>query len=189
MNRSCSKCHRVLTLDSFSIRKDTKSGLASHCKDCCNDKRRLDYLKNKTTRPKSHNQRVKRYRDKNYMSTWAHSTMSGHRYTGFTLSFTSKELVELAKISPRCTICDTELSWEPNKGKSQHNSPSIDRVDNKSGDLTISDINIVCHKCNTTKQNRTQQEFIDYCSMIHNKHSGCNSGSLQLNPDFSITEL
>ena len=32
--------------------------------------------------------------------------------------------------------------------------------------MTLNNIQIVCHSCNSTKRNRTMVEFIEYCKLI-----------------------
>jgi hypothetical protein len=54
------------------------------------------------------------------------------------------------------------------KGKASWESPSVDRLSN-SDILTVNNIQIICRRCNTTKLDRTMEEFVDYCKMVAKK--------------------
>lgn len=108
------------------------------------------------------------------ISTWANSTYSGHKCKGYQLSFTRQDILFLYTQTPKCPICDCEL--EHGIKNSHQNSPSLDRINNKKGNLTIEDVWIICHRCNTSKQQFTLTEWKEYaekvCNLWEHRHTG-----------------
>ncbi len=87
---------------------------------------------------------------------------------------TLRETVALAERSNYCAICGVELDWRVGglkMGKIQPKSPSLDRINNDPF-LTTSNVWVVCIKCNTTKNNRTMVEFVEYCKRVVEKFEG-----------------
>ena len=76
-----------------------------------------------------------------------------------------KELTNMAKSTRCCPICGITLDYSLKKGKIFMNSPSWDRKYNQNI-LTQENTWIICYKCNTTKHDRTIQEFISYCKTV-----------------------
>ena len=108
------------------------------------------------------------------ISTWANSTYSGHKSKGYQLSFTRQDILFLYAQTQKCPICGCEL--EHGIKNSHQNSPSLDRINNKKGNLTIEDVWIICHRCNTSKQQFTLSEWKEYaervCNLWEQRHPG-----------------
>ena len=72
----------------------------------------------------------------------------------------------MGKATTHCPYCGVELDWQRGLGKGgRDSSPSLDRINNEK-ELRLDNIEIICHRCNSTKYNRTKKEFIDYCIKI-----------------------
>jgi len=97
---------------------------------------------------------------------WVNSTISKHKRK-YQVNISRNELIILAKNIKYCTYCNVKMNYNRGKGI-QDNSPALDRIDNEKI-LNMNNVQIICHKCNTTKSNRTHKEFINYCKMIVNK--------------------
>lgn len=97
--------------------------------------------------------------------SWAKKTINTHIRKGHVVVFSVDELVKIVPVC--CSICDRILVWN-HKGVPQGTSPSLDRINNEKI-LTLQNIQIVCLRCNATKQNRTQSEFEEYCCMVADK--------------------
>ena len=111
--------------------------------------------------------RMRRYAEQNPHRVWASGTITNHRRKGFRVLFSAQELAELAKSTQVCPICGVELrfSFGTKGGKCAHDSPTLDRKDNGE-ELNLSDVQVLCLRCNTTKGNRTMKEFVDYCELV-----------------------
>lgn len=146
-SKVCSKCKVKQPINNFHIRKRNKDGRTSWCKSC-------------TSKDKQ------RYLIVHPHRTWAQQTLAGHRYNGYKINISIDKLTELAKQTKNCKMCNKELCWTVKGRKhAHHDSPSLDRVDNEVI-IDESNIQIICHQCNTTKGYRTLDEFIDYCRKV-----------------------
>jgi 5-methylcytosine-specific restriction endonuclease McrA len=149
LTKTCSGCHKTLTDSHFAKDVSSKDGLQSRCKDC---------FKLYETNP------LYRFR------RWALNTLKTHRKReGYTVDITVEELTTLAENTKYCSYCGRELNWERgNKGKSPRSeNPTLDRVNNDTT-LNLTNIKIVCMRCNTTKGYHTMKEFIEYCRSVVN---------------------
>ena len=160
--KRCCRCKTVKSVGEFHGRKSASDGLNNVCADCACEKAR-DYRVRYATRIVDKN-RIKA-RD-NPFKTWAQSTLTNHRANGYLINITRDALESLARNASKCKICNQELRWHfdrfTNVAKLTHNSPSLDRLNNEQH-ISSNNIQILCHRCNTTKGPRTQQQFIDYC--------------------------
>lgn len=188
--RRCTKCGKLKKVDKFYY-------LDAECKSC-----QLDYSKKYR---ESHRKEAKEYREKNrdkinaykrkyYQEhkdkkirqstkwraenierSWATNSIYSHRKRGMIVEFTAEELLS-AHDTSFCAICGQELNWciSEKRGLKIKGSPTIDRIDNDTT-MTISNVQIVCSKCNTMKQDLTMKQFIEYCTLISNKFSGDNN--------------
>jgi len=156
--KRCSKCGEIKSESEFNMNRTKNNGLDSWCRKCSNKYGIKYYKKNP--------ERAKKYYRKNLYRIWAIATINHHKKRDFDVIIIIDELEELAKNTIYCPLCDIKLKWE--KGKKQDNSPTLDRINNEKI-LTLDNIKIICSKCNTTKSNRTMNEFIKYCTKISNK--------------------
>ena len=92
-----------------------------------------------------------------------------HKHRGYSMKISVLELENLAKITNKCRYCGNELTY--NIGirtkKNWFDGPSLDRLNNEK-EMRLDNIQIICGKCNVTKQDRTHEEFIDYCYKVSN---------------------
>ena len=106
------------------------------------------------------------WRERNSLYYWAHGVWRNHVNHGYEMRLTKADLVEMGEGNTRCKYCGVELDYSYKRGRgSQANSPSIDRIDNGQV-VSKENIQIICRKCNASKQNRTHGEFIQYCKNV-----------------------
>jgi hypothetical protein len=117
---------------------------------------------------------IRNWRTKRPYETWVRAVRNHHKKQGYELRFSFDELVELGKRSLICDICETIFDWNYylHGGRTQ-DSPTLDRMDNEKI-LNMSNIQIVCMRCNLTKNDRTMTQFVKYCDMVVKKFSGVN---------------
>lgn len=124
-----------------------------------------------------------KYRLENRYQTWAESTLSDHKRSGFVISITKRELIGIAEKSKLCYLCELPLLWcESDKMLLFTNLPilsdkilkgwfpSLDRIYNEN-ELRHDNI-AICHlKCNIAKGTQTLNEFLDFCQLVINRAS------------------
>jgi len=187
--KRCSKCREVKSVSEFYKLKNNKFG--NYCKICLLKYQKEYRQKNKKTIKKYHQkyyknnsekmkeyskkyqknnpEKIRKYLKKTSHRNWASHTRRDHKSKGYKIDISIDELEVIAKESKYCAICDIELDWGyGNKKYAQNNSPSLDRTNNEKI-LNKDNIQIVCRRCNSTKQDRTMNEFIEYCTKISNK--------------------
>lgn len=94
---------------------------------------------------------------------WAHTRIAHKKGLGIKINFSAKWLTKKAHDTTHCELCGKELVY--NAEGSYANFASLDRINNDEI-LTEDNTWIVCYQCNTTKSNRTLEEFLDYCKRI-----------------------
>lgn len=149
--KQCSKCHKLKMISEFHKQKCHSDNLTSQCKKCRSNSEHDLYI----TNPYYY---------------WVNNTIIHHRYRKFNIQINRNWLISLTKQTKKCYICDCNLNWNTGfkKGKPQNNSPTLDSIDN-SKNLTNNNIQIVCYRCNSTKRDRTMNEFIEYCKNVYKK--------------------
>jgi len=176
MIKQCIMCKLHKDVSEFYRKGENRKGkihYASYCKKC-DAIRRMNYYKSneKIVKRKAKEYREKNkekltaYRHKNWIRKWCIGTINHHRNCGYVLKFTLDDLYNLAMNTKKCFYCGCDLKWYP--GKLQPYSPTLDRIDNGK-ELERNQIEIICRKCNSTKQDRNFHEFIRYCISISNK--------------------
>lgn len=170
----CPRCKQEKEIKEFSIDNNRKFGIYPYCKKCSNQLgkeyrlKNIDIIKEKYLQNKDKiNKRRRDLRRKYRYKYWAKKSIQDHRYKGYIININENELIQLAKTTINCPICNMKLKWDYVRGNNI-NSPTLDRKDNEKK-LNIHNIQIICWKCNTTKLNRTMSEFIDYCGMVYKK--------------------
>lgn len=169
-NKVCSKCRTIKPVSEFFKNKNTKDGLQAWCGKCMNKYYKNYYQKNKERLRKYYKKYQRKYQKNNPIKVWCHRTITYHKQKGFALTFTNKELSPMAEKIKYCPICECKLDWKygsKNK-RPQIDSPTLDRINNKKT-LTLNNIQILCHRCNSAKGQMNMKEFVEYCSMISNK--------------------
>lgn len=146
----CPRCKEKKDINEFYKDKKTKDGLHYSCKKCLIEHHR-------------------KYHKKYPIKIWCQRTLGQHKHKGYTVRFTFKDLLLIAKKTKYCSICNTKLNWKHKNGKRYiNNSPSLDRKDNGSI-LTLDNVQIICDRCNMTKLDRSMKEFIEYCASVCDK--------------------
>lgn len=156
-HKTCSRCKKILPLESFNIDRKTKSGRQSYCKKC----RKEMYHENKSVNAK----KEKEYRVNNPFELWAMHTRINHKNRGVEIDITVRELVDIAKLAADsgCYYCGTKMEMRTGKGKSGNFSPNsftVDIIDSSKKIMNAENIKIVCHSCNAGKGSQTHEEFV-----------------------------
>ena len=146
--KRCSKCGEVKPINEFHKNKANKDGHRYSCKICLFEHKR-------------------KRMSKNPYKFWVNNTLRKHKHKGFKVNISRDELIEIAKNTTNCPFCGCKLEWSYGKGASK-NSPTLDRINNE-GVLTLKNTQILCRRCNGIKQEKSMQEFIEYCTIISNK--------------------
>lgn len=175
----CSTCK--VEKEAFEFYKDGghKGGLSWECK-VCTLKRHKEHRKHpevKKRMKKASRDFYLKYPERQVASTakwrkahpnhyWAMRCVADHRKKGFDVRIGPKVLASIRRETSRCSMCGELM--KVGGGKMTMLSPTLDRIDNGSV-ITEDTIWIVCHRCNTTKLDRSLDEFVDYCRMIVDK--------------------
>jgi len=144
MNKQCTKCKVIKPLSDFPVDNTHVDRHRNECKEC-NASYRAALVKSRPHR---------------YSGVKA---LLSHKTKGMNVLITNDEIESLYKNTTHCPICGVKLS-----NKSRGNTPSLDRINNEN-ELRIDNVWIICGKCNTTKQDRTLEEFYEYCKMVVEK--------------------
>lgn len=164
----CNKCNVVKDITDFPKDKHGKFGVRSECKLCKNI-RHNNYLK---LNPDKLSIYRKTDAMNNPISHWCRGVIQSHRRSGYIIKFTAKELSTFVLNTPVCNYCGCKLSHDVPYGERglipKTNHPTLDRINNESV-LTLDNVEIICWKCNSTKLNRTKEEFYEYCRGIYMK--------------------
>jgi len=160
--KRCSCCNRILPLNNFYKRKDSKNGRKSKCIECESTYRKL----NKDKLWKSEHAR----RLKNPCLTRAKVTLTGHRCSGHIINISIEEVETLFKTTTHCPICGDKLDVTFGNG-STSKSPSLDRINNEQ-ELRTDNVWVICNECNTMKRTKTLTEYVNHCKRVVNKFGG-----------------
>jgi len=98
---------------------------------------------------------------------WANNSIKSHIRKKFIVNIDINYLIDLAHNTKSCPICKSELLFKIGNGLNINNSPTLDRINNESI-LNKDNIRIICHKCNATKLNRTENEMYIWCKQYIN---------------------
>jgi len=170
----CSKCSIEKSVDEFGVRKDTKDGLNSCCKECIRIRSKMQYAKDLLK-----SRELSRLRSRKRAINYPDYTKQRKRnsYDNNRLMFVLKNRLNIAKkenilhdnkeilyeyLKDRwnrheCEICHKRLILGDKFSKD--NSPSIDRIVPELG-YVIDNISIICHRCNRIKNDATWQEHL-----------------------------
>jgi len=161
----CKTCGKTLPITEFTEDTRNKDGVGANCKLCIKIANAIRY---KNDKPRL-NALSKQWRLNNINRHKASQSLKNHRLNGNITEITIDELTKLYDDAKYCPICGVKLKSNDN-GKTHpiRTSPSIDRIDNEKT-LTVNNVWILCHKCNSTKLDRTMKEFYDYCKGVTEK--------------------
>ncbi|MBA7560814.1 hypothetical protein ES695_20255 [Candidatus Atribacteria bacterium 1244-E10-H5-B2] len=149
--KRCGKCQKTKSLNEFYKHKREKDGLECWCKKCCYEYRK-DWIKN------------------NSIKYWCKRTIESHKERGHKVLFKKEDILPLAKLTKRCSICNIKLNWNlGNRNTPRLNSPTLDRKNN-GNILELKSIWIICRRCNQTKSNRNMEELYKWCETFVEKY-------------------
>jgi len=140
-------------------------------REITNQKARVYYEKNK--------ERIRLYQIINRVRYWATQTRNAHKSRGYNVLISTDDLHAYAETVETCYWCGLKIDWIPKPGKVSACLPALDRVNNGKvldhiwtgpEDKSEGAVMITCHKCGTTKQNRTHDEFLEYCRKVVRIH-------------------
>jgi len=162
--KRCSKCGELKPLDEFYKNATSSDGHDWKCKSCANKYHKLY--------SKTNSAKVKVTKDK-YVDKYPHrkrasGTLSTHKQRGMKVSITLTQVENLFAETTHCPICGRKLDCHSRPGFASASSPSLDRIDNDN-EIRIDNVWVICKHCNTTKQDRTLEEFYEYCKMVVSK--------------------
>lgn len=159
----CNICKENKPITEFYKRNDRKCGVQSTCKSCQSKNSSmygLTHLKEKLNN-------LMKWKKQNPKRYWGNKTINHHKEAGYIVKITNDELFNYIKDKDYCELCDKKLEWF-NK-KTAFSSPTLDRLNNENI-VSINNVQLICHECNTTKGTKTQKEFIAYCKLIAERH-------------------
>jgi hypothetical protein len=175
--KECPKCksHLEATKENFYYLSHV-GRLDNTCKDCRKRRMRehsqIPEIKERESKRKATWYRQNRDKvlaqSKIYAAThvyrrWAINTKYKHEMRGIKVLLSVDELEGIVRTHTTCMLCGVQLSFGNKKVLPA--SPTVDRLNNDNY-IDGNNIFIVCHRCNATKQDRTMQEFINYCIEI-----------------------
>jgi hypothetical protein len=102
---------------------------------------------------------------KNPHRSWAIATKNHHIKDGIQVYMTIDELESAAKAHGKCMICGEDLHYGKKNGSVVMNSPTLDRMNNEDY-IDNNNSMVLCLRCNLTKQDRTMEQFLDYCERV-----------------------
>jgi hypothetical protein len=157
--RTCISCSKALPISRFY---SPPSGFRYICREC-DIHHAKDYNRAHRDEKISYD---RQYANKNPRRKWAHACLASHRRNGYVTELAAKQLFELASKTDSCYFCGRRLNWGlGNKWKMRRDSPSLDRLNNEKV-IRLDNVVIACYSCNATKQDRTLNEFIEYCAAV-----------------------
>jgi 5-methylcytosine-specific restriction endonuclease McrA len=156
----CLGCNTVKPLSAFSPYNRKSSHKYAPCLDCSNAKSRLKYASN----PKISKKNAKKRRALNPLHVWSYRSYSSHKRK-YQIDFTLAWLESFALASPICAYCGATLDYNPPHNSDYDHRATLDRLNNESI-LTISNVRIVCYRCNNAKGNRTLSEYLLHCDAV-----------------------
>lgn len=115
-------------------------------------------------------ERTKLWRKNNPILNWASQAKTRHKRKGFDVKITTHELAKIANEVIFCPFCGVKLNWSAgSKRKGAYSDyPSLDRIDNEM-EIRYDNVQILCRRCNSIKNDLTMKEFIEYCKNIVRK--------------------
>lgn len=159
----CSSCREAKSLDAFEPNSRYADGYRGQCR-CCRLLDGKNYYHKNADAIKAKTMLIQLMHPREY---WVYSTVCGHKRRGCAILFNKHDLIKLAYATSICKVCGCELSWsrEGKNGSPLNSSPTLDRT-NQDKVLTMNNIQIICSRCNVTKNARSMNEFRDYCKLV-----------------------
>ena len=121
-----------------------------------NNKEKLRQYENSTARKQFHSQWVKTKRKEEPHRFIYYSAKHRAKKSGIPFDITHDDVINIYPIDGKCPILGLEL--QPNLGKTQDNSPSLDRLVPEKGYIK-NNIIVISHRANRIKNNATLEEL------------------------------
>lgn len=169
MKKVCKICGKLKNLSEYHKSNTNKDGRKNKCKQCVSIESSSYYKLNRIISLRNR----KLNRINNPIREIAQAVIDSHKRKGYIVIITKEELINKINEINKCAICNKTLSKVYGRGKIFDDSLSIDRINNEK-ELRNDNIQVVCHNCNVTKQNRTMEEFVNYCKVIYLKFGDKN---------------
>lgn len=169
-SKECTKCHKILPLDSFSLDKSKKDGFYSSCKECCAKKDQEIYRRN----PKKKYEMVKAYMKRTglfneyhaynpdyYSSPKSKEKKKIRDKKRRTLEKKANEQIKITQdviqilkrnSDGKCEYCGADCS---EKYQIDHKIPLF-----RGGTNEINNLAFCCPQCNWSKGKKTAEEFM-----------------------------
>lgn len=110
--------------------------------------------------------RSREYEKSARRAEWARGTIRSHKCNGYTVNLTVAQIHEIASHTTHCRYCGGVLDYSKKGARGPKvNSPTLDRIDNDSF-LDLTNVQIICNRCNISKVDRSHSEFITYCENL-----------------------
>lgn len=97
---------------------------------------------------------------------WVRNTLKDHRRKGYEIAITYDELYFFYQkaMETQCPYCHVKMRH--GKGTSIDQSPTLDVINPHKRVISVFNIQIICHLCNSTKRNRNHKDFVEYCRKV-----------------------
>jgi hypothetical protein len=174
MEKQCSKCKQVLSVENFSKHAQCKDGLRSYCKKCAakSDKQwrqNAGNAKRKQWLDNGGREWMREYRASNSVRFKTADMLKDarmrarHKSVPFDIDidYLRSMVGENAELASRCPVFHVLLDWSCYRGDGNNsvpNSPSLDRIDPERG-YVKGNVWIISHKANRIKSDATHEEL------------------------------
>lgn len=119
-------------------------------------------IKNKKWRINNKNRWVElgdEWRKNNRIRDFSFRALAHKRRKGYVIEMTADDIIKKCNETQNCPWCGVELDWYGTINN-QSRRPTLDRVNNENV-IRPDNTQILCSKCNVTKQNRNMKELLD----------------------------
>ncbi len=169
--KECRKCKIRKPLDDFSYRMD-KNGIEyrqSRCRACMREDtaeyinkvgRETIRIQSKERKEKKRKENPARFAIQESLSRWREKTPKSDLTTEYLLELFNEQ-------EGKCYYCREEIIFCLGHGQNRpvSKTASLDKLDPKQG-YRIGNVAWVSHKCNTSKLDRTEEEFYLFCERV-----------------------
>jgi hypothetical protein len=104
------------------------------------------------------------YKDRGKL--WCKDTLKRHRQRGYEIAITIDELYFFYQKAMEigCYYCKVKMKHGDKTCVPE--SPTLDVINPHNKVISVFNVRIICHSCNSTKRTRSHKEFIEYCARM-----------------------
>ncbi len=168
MKKKCTGCGNDKDESEFPFASSDHTTRRAQCKECKSDQHRVyrvQHVEQERLRNKVHAEKYPCRR-------WAQNTINHHRGRGFDIKLSRQELEDVALKTKCCPLCGCELDWSVFVNKHVvPSSPTLDRIHNEKY-ISMDNIIIICHACNSGKTQGSLEDYISRCKRIASRFGG-----------------